>query len=242
MIDTTNVIRRMYGQSGAATVPRQTVLSRTASPQLDGGETCYSGRHTCIPWEVAHSISTPPALSLSYTVPIFFAFTITPLYLSLYGLVSVFSLLFLPYIHRYQTHHCTQLEGRETPVSHRASPQAGLMQANPDEGQWAPSQIWRQARPPSRRRPPSRPSTPRTNPRPACLKRTPTIASGSSRPSSASACSTVRRSISSAGEETGPATQSTVAAKPAGVGIGVEDGEGPGVSQPESGGSDSVEV
>jgi hypothetical protein len=238
MIDTTNVIRRMYGQSGAATVPRQTVVSRTASPQLDGGETCYSGRHTCIPWEVAHSLSTPPALSLSYCVPISFAFLISPLDLCLYGLVSVFSLLFLPYIHRYQTHHCTPLEGRETPVSHRASPQAGLAQANPDEGQWAPSQIWRQASPPSRRRPPSRPSTPGTNPRPACLKRTPMIASGSSMPSSASAFSTVRRSISSAGEETGPATQSTIAAKP----VGVEDGEGPGVSEPESGESDSVEV
>jgi hypothetical protein len=138
--------------------------------------------------------------------------------LCLYGLISVFSLLFLPYIHRYQTHHCTSLEGRGTPVSYQASPQAGLTQANPDGGQWAQSQICRQARPPSRRRHPSRPSTPGTNPRPACLKRIPMIASGSSRPSWTRAFSTARRSISSAGEETGPATKSTIAAKPAGVG------------------------
>jgi hypothetical protein len=150
------------------------VLSRTASPQLDGGETCYSGGHTCISWKVAHS--------LSYCAPISFAFLLSPLNLCLYGLVPVFSLLFLPYIHRYQTHHCTPLGGRETPVSYQASPQAGLTQANPDGGQWAQSQICRQARPPSRRRPPSRPSTPGSNPRPACVKRTPTIASSSSRP------------------------------------------------------------
>jgi hypothetical protein len=85
-------------------------------------------------------------------------------------------------------------------------------------------------------------STPGPNPRPACLKSTPSIASGSSRPSLTNAFSTARRSISSAGEETGPATQSTIAAKPAGVDIGVEDGEGPGVSEPESGERDSVEV
>jgi hypothetical protein len=97
-------------------------------------------------------------LSFSHCVQVFFAFLISRLKFYLYGLVSVFSLLFLSYIHSYQTHHCTPSEGRGTPVKHPK-----------------PLQTWLPPRPPHNPSQPSRPSlaTPGSSPaRPDTVSRT----------------------------------------------------------------------